>query len=205
MTRTAAGAAIILAVVAALALPAGAAMAQAGPRSTAGSTAAAEIVGQDLTLSPQRVLAFGLVKGGSNAGTVIVKPEGVRTPGGGAEMVGSGPCQTIYCEDETNPSNPESASYWGPGRFQVTGAPGSAYRISVGSSALATWRTPANGRTPQLTVINFTVKTVSLGGASGILNASGTDIIWVGGTLQVPSGIKTASYRVEIPIHVEYN
>lgn len=179
--------------------------AQAGPRSVASATASAEIVPTDLNLTPKYILAFGLVKGGSAPGTVTVKPEGIRTPGGAAEMVGSGPCQTVFCEDETHTSNTNSASYWGPGRFQVTGAPGSAYRVSVGSSALAYWRTPAQGRTPQLTVTNFTVRTNSQGSASGILDATGSDFINVGGTLQVPSGMKAASYRVEVPIHVEYN
>lgn len=189
---------------AAAALSPTAANAQAGPRPTASADAYAEIVARELSLSPQLVLSFGLVKGGSIAGTVVVKPEGIRTPGGGAEMVGSGPCQTVYCEDETNPSNPESASYWGPGRFVISGAPGSAYRISAASSALATWRTPATGRIPQLTVVSFTFLCASTGSATGILDANGQDTIRVGGTLQVPADMKTASYRVNVPITVEY-
>lgn len=178
---------------------------QSGPKPTASAMASVEVVGQDLNLSQQWVLAFGLVKSRGDAGTVVVKPEAVRTPFGGAETVGSGICQTEFCEDETNPSNPDSASYWGPGKFQVTGSPGASYRVSAAAESIAYWRTPAAGRVPELKVRDFTFVTASSGGSSGILDSSGVDTIRIGGTLIVPSGMKTASYRVQVPITVQYN
>lgn len=181
------------------------AIAQAGPKSTASANASATVVPQDLNLSQQWVLAFGLVKSRGDAGTVVVKPEAIRTPFGGAETVGSGQCQTEFCEDEMSPSNPDSASYWGPGRFQVTGSPGASYRVSAAAEAIAYWRTPATGREPELRVRDFTFMTASGGGSSGVLNSEGVDTIRVGGTLVVPSGMKTASYRVQAPITVQYN
>ena len=182
-----------------------AASAQTGPKAISSGSASVEIVAQDLVLNEGLPLAFGLVKSRDLAGTVIVKPEGIREPGGAAEMVGSGPCQTVYCEDETNPSNPESASYWGPGVFTVTGAPNLAYRVVArDESAFAYWRTPATGREPQLLVTDFTFLTESGGGSTGVLDANGMDRIRVGGTLHVVEGMKTASYRVTVPITVQY-
>jgi len=196
----------------ALALLAGfagaAAAAQSGPRSVVSATADAEIVAHDLSLTENYELQFGLVKSNSTAGTVLIKPQGTRSPFGGATTVGSGPCQTEWCEDPTDPSNVDSASYWGPGVFVVTGSPHSTYRVAAGtSSALAYWRTPATGRTPQLTVTDFTFATASSGytSATGTLDANGTDTVRVGGTLQVIAGMNTASYRVHVPVIVQYN
>lgn len=182
---------------------------QSGPKSVASAAADAEIVARELSLTENYQLIFGLVKSNnSTAGTVVVTPQGTRSPYGGATTVGSGPCQTEWCEDPSSPSNVDSASYWGPGVFTITGSPNSAYRVTSGaSSALADWRTPANGRIPQLTVTDFTFATQSSGFSSsvGTLDSNGHDTVRVGGTLQVPGGMNTASYRVDVPIIVQYN
>ena len=198
-----------LALAAALVAPS-AAPGQSGPKAVATASAGAEIVARDLNLTEGIQLTFGLVKSKSAAGTVVVSPVATptRAPFGGAETVGSGPCNLEWCEDETSPSNSESASYWGPGIFTVSGSPNSAYRIVAGAdSATAYWRSPANGREPALQVTDFTFATKSSGYASniGTLDASGNDTIRVGGTLQVIAGMKTASYRVHVPISIQYN
>lgn len=192
----------------ALAAAASAIQAAAQPQSTASASAGAEIVAQELTLTESYMLVFGLVKSQGSAGTVVVSPPGTRAPFAGATIVGSGPCQTEFCEDETSPSNPDSASYWGPGIYTVTGAPGTTYRVTLGATtAMAFWRTPANGREPELQVTDFTIATKSSGYSSdiGTLDSSGQDIVRVGGTLQVIAGMKTASYRVHVPVTVQYN
>lgn len=183
-------------------------LASAQPQSTASASAGAEIVAQELTITENTLLVFGLAKSKSSAGTVVVSPPGTRAPFGGAETVGSGPCQYEFCEDETSPSNPDSASYWGPGIYTVTGAPGSTYTVVIGAaSAYAFWRTPATGREPELLVTDFTAATKSSGYSSniGTLDSSGVDTVRVGGTLQVIAGMKTASYRVHVPVQVQYN
>lgn len=188
----------------------GAGQAAAAPQSTSGS-AAAEIVARELTLDQTHQLIFGLVKSINNGpGTVVIGPgsTATRSPFAGATTVGSGPCNTEWCEDETNPSNPDSASYWGPGVFIVTGTPGTTYRIvATTSTATAFWRTPANGREPALQVTDFTFRTKSSGYSSdiGTLDANGTDTVRVGGTLQVVAGMKTASYRVDVPLTTQFN
>jgi hypothetical protein len=189
--------------------PAGAS-GQAGPKAVSSATAVAEIVARDLNLTEGIQLTFGLVKSNKSSvpGTVVVKPEGIRSPFDGAEIVGSGPCQTEWCEDETSPSNPDSASYWGPGVFTVSGSPNSTYRVVAGAdTATAYWRTPATGREPALQVTDFTFATKSSGYSSnvGTLDADGNDTIRVGGTLQVVAGMKTASYRVHVPVTIQYN
>jgi len=196
---------------AAAALVTGAGQAGAAPQSVASGSASAEIVAQQLTLTQTHQLIFGLVKSINNgAGTVVIAPNSTatRSPFGGATTVGSGPCNSEWCEDETNPSNPDSASYWGPGVFTVTGAPGAAYQlVATNATAIAYWRTPANGREPALDVTNFTFHTKSSGYTShtGTLDSTGKDTVRVGGTLQVIAGMKTASYRVDVPMTVQYN
>ncbi len=186
-------------------------LAEAGPKAIANGTASAEIVARELSLTQSYQLIFGLVKSNnSTAGTVVVSPGATvtRSPLDGARTVGSGPCQTEWCEDETNPSNPDSASYWGPGVFVVTGSPGARYQVvATNSTATAYWRTPANGREPALQVTDFTFATKSSGYAStiGTLDANGNDTVRVGGTLVVPGGMKTASYRVDVPLTIQYN
>lgn len=203
------GPVLALAFASALAGLVAAAPASAAQQSTASANAGAEIVAAQLNLTENYQLSFGLVKSvNSAAGTVVVTPQGSRSPFAGATTVGSGPCQTEWCEDETSPSNPDSASYWGPGLFTVTGTAGSAYRVvATAPSATAYWRTPATGRDPALQVTNFTFATKSSGYSSniGALDSTGTDTVRVGGTLQVVSGMKTASYRVHVPVTIQYN
>ena len=204
------GPAVLLAIAAA-ATPVAPALSQSGPKAIANGNAAAEIIPTQLSLTQGYQLIFGLVKSINNdSGTVVVAPKSTATrqPFGGATTVGSGPCNTEWCEDETNPSNPDSASYWGPGVYIVTGAPNSTYRVVAGAAtATAYWRTPATGRTPALTVQDFTLTTKSSGYTSniGTLDANGTDTVRVGGTLMVQGGMKTASYRVDVPIQIQYN
>lgn len=178
--------------------------AQTGPVRSAGTTAEARIlVPVTFTAGPQ--LSFGLVKNNGSAGTVTVKPEGVRFATGGAVMVGSGPCHLEYCEDDTHTSASVSASYWGPGLFDVSGSPGATYRVALPTSVQASFKTPAKGRVPVLTAHEFRVVTGSTGMADGQLDLAGQDSFRIGGTLIVPSDVTGASsYRVNLPIQIDY-
>lgn len=180
-----------------------AALGQAGPVRSADAMATVT-VSRSLSVVPGNPLAFGLLKGGSIAGNVVVRPEGRRAANGGAVMVGSGPCQVEFCEDDTSFSNPDSASYWGPGGFEVTGSPGSSFRVSSPSSVAAYLRVPASGRMPQLFVRDFVFICDSTGQAGGVLGSTGRDFCRVGGTIDIPAGMKTGSYRVDVPINVDY-
>ena len=205
MTGRSKAIALAIAILPMLAAPASA------QQSTASADAGATIVARELNLTENYELAFGLVtSNNSTSGTVVVTPTSsvTRSPFGGATTVGSGPCQSEWCEDETNPSNPDSASYWGPGIFTVSGMPNSAYMVvATNPTATAYWRTPATGREPALEVTDFTFATKSSGYSSntGTLDSSGADTVRVGGTLQVIGGMKTASYRVHVPVTIQYN
>lgn len=190
--------------IALLPLSAQPAWAQVGPKAIASADATATIV-HPASVAHGYDLIFGLLKGGATAGSVTVRPEGLRAASGGAEMVGSGPCHVEYCEDDTSPSNIESASYWGPGQFEVTGEPGASYVVSAPIEVLAYYRTPAPGRTPTLVVGNFKFRAASTGLAAGTLDAAGRDSVRVGGTITIPIDMKTASYRVKLPINVQYD
>lgn len=190
--------------------------AQAGPQSTATATADAEIVGGTLNLTLLNPLAFGKMKS-SSPGTITVTVLPQRTYSGGVTLIGSGQCNTPPC-DVSNPSNPNSSSYWSPAQYTVSGTPGANYMVTAPTSATATLKS-GNGAPPTLQVTDITVAANSSGGFSqasgtytntdtGTLDATGQDTIRVGGTLQVPGGLNTANYYlydVNVPINVVYN
>ena len=180
------------------------ASAQAGPVRSATGASSATIV-SPLSFTPGAQLAFGLVKTNGSSGTVTVKPEAVRSAAGGAVIVGSGPCHLEFCEDDTHTSASDSASYWGPGLFDVRGTPGATYRVALPVSVQATFRSPAKGRIPVLTAHQFRVVARSTGLPQGQLDGAGRDSFRVGGTLIVSPDVKGASsYRVNLPIQIDY-
>ena len=82
----------------------------------------------------------------------------------------------------------------------ITGQPGALYRVVTPASATAT---PGG-----LTVNGFTVHSANSGDISasrlGQLNASGTDTIRVGATLQVPQKTKNDTYTSNVAITISY-
>lgn len=83
----------------------------------------------------------------------------------------------------------------------ITGQPGAIYRVTTPASASAT---PGG-----LTVNTFTVWSANSGNISasrlGQLNASGTDTIRVGASLQVPIKTKNDTYTASVPITIAYD
>lgn len=186
--------------------------ASAAQQSTASALANAEIVGPALNLTAVNPLAFGRIKS-TGPGTVIVDVRGIRTATGLVVLIGSGQCREPPC-DTTNPSNPSSASFWSPGVLSVSGVAGAAYRVSVPTTATAILKSGSNAPMT-LDVTDVVVATESgdydlphANTDTGILNASGQDMIRVGGTLQVTAPLNASSYylySVDVPVTVMYN
>jgi hypothetical protein len=183
-------------------------MAQAaGPPSSITTSADAQVVGSTLNLTTLNPLAFGKIKS-SGAGTVVVTVAPQRTATGGVILIGSGQCNSPPC-DVTNQSNENSASFWSPGMYTVSGTPNGTYRITAPTTALATLKS-GSGAPATLEVTGVNVATNSSGYTltTGTLNASGQDTIRIGGTLQVTTALNSSNYYlfdVNVPITVLYN
>ena len=144
-----------------------------------------------LTVSQLADLDFGMVASDAGGvGSVTIAPgnsailyEGAARPGCSADVA----CPAGHAA-----------------RFSVTGKEGSSYSISVPSRIGA--RDPASDQ-PALTVESITIQTRSrpAAGATGQLDATGHDSFGVGGTLQVPAGLRAGRYRISIPVVVFYN
>jgi hypothetical protein len=184
-----------------------AAAAQAGPPSSVSTSADAQVVGTTLNIAPLNPLAFGRIKS-SAPGTVIVTVAPQRLATGGVVLIGSGQCSTPPC-DTTNQSNQNSASFWSPGMYTVSGIPNAIYKVTAPASATATLKSGSSAPTT-LDVTDVNVATDSSGWLSniGTLDANGQGTIRVGGTLQVTGVLNASSYylySVDVPVTVQYN
>jgi hypothetical protein len=171
------------------------------------TSAGAEVIAPSVSITEVNPVAFGRIKS-DTPGSVIIDVHGVRTSSGGVILIGSGQCSTTLC-DTTNQSSPNSASFWSPGVYAITGIPNATYRVVSATSATATLK---SGSSAPLTlpVVDVVVATDTSGwnSAIGTLNATGQGTIRVGGTLQVPGGLNASSYysyEVNIPVTVQYN
>lgn len=188
---------------AAVAGSAGSAAAQQSVSTSAG----AEVIAPTLSITEVNPVAFGRIKS-STSGTVTIDVHGIRTSTGGVSLVGSGQCTTTLC-DTTNQSSPNSASFWSPGVYTITGVPNAAYRVIAATSATATLKSGSSAPVT-LPVANVVVATDSSGWNStiGTISPTGQGTIRVGGTLEVPGGLNSSSYyayEVDIPVTVQYN
>jgi hypothetical protein len=186
----------------------------AAQQATATASANAQIVANTLNLTLLNPLAFGKIKS-TGAGTVTVTVLPQRSLTGGVTLIGSGQCNSPPC-DVTNPSNPNSSSYWSPAQYTVSGTPDANYMVTAPPQATATLKS-GNGAPATLQVTDITVATASSGGFSqptytnsdtGNLGPAGQDTIRVGGTLQVPGALNTSNYYlydVIVPVNVVYN
>ncbi len=189
---------------AALLAPGQAAFAQ---QNTANASASAEVVGATLNITSLNPLAFGRIKS-TGPGTVIVTVLPQRLATGGVVLIGSGQCSAPPC-DTTNESNQNSASFWSPAIYTVSGIPNAIYKVSAPTSATATLKS-GSGAPATLDVTDVNVATSSSNWTSnvGTLDASGQGTIRVGGTLQVTGVLNASSYYlydVNVPVTVQYN
>lgn len=189
---------------AALLAPGQAAFAQ---QNTANASASAEVVGATLNITSLNPLAFGRIKS-TGPGTVIVTVLPQRLATGGVVLIGSGQCSAPPC-DTTNESNQNSASFWSPAIYTVSGIPNAIYKVSAPTSATATLKS-GSGAPATLDVTDVNVATSSSNWTSnvGTLDASGQGAIRVGGTLQVTGVLNASSYYlydVNVPVTVQYN
>jgi hypothetical protein len=174
---------------------------------SANASANAQIVASALNITPSNPLAFGRIKS-TSPGTVTVGVAPQRIATGGVVLIGSGQCSTPPC-DTTNTSNPNSASFWSPAVFTISGLPNTGYRVSVPSTATALLKSGSSApETLQVTDINAATGSSGWTSDIGILDGAGQATIRVGGTLQVTISLNASSYylySVDVPITVVYN
>lgn len=163
----------------------------AGLSATATGQAQAQVI-DPLIVTRESDLEFGAVFAANSPGTVTVSSQGEATFAGGAQPACiSGSCFAAHAA-----------------RFTVRGEPGRSYVISVPSRITATGTaTDGSDRAaPPLSVGAITVRSASRPseGAAGQLDVDGHDRFEVGGTLEIPAGLPSASYRATIPVIVTY-
>jgi hypothetical protein len=185
----------------------GAAAQAAGPPSSISTSADAQVVGTTLNIAPLNPLAFGRIKS-SAPGTVIVTVAPQRLATGGVVLIGSGQCSTPPC-DTTNQSNQNSASFWSPGMYTVSGTPNAIYKVTAPASATATLKSGSSApSTLDVTGVNVATDSSSWTSNVGTLDANGQGTIRVGGTLEVTGVLNASSYylySVDVPVTVQYN
>jgi hypothetical protein len=179
----------------------------AAQQSTASASANAEVVGTTLNITPLNPLAFGRMKS-DGPGTVVVTVAPQRLATGGVVLIGSGQCSTPPC-DTTNQSNQNSASFWSPGMYTVSGIPNAAYRVTSATTATATLKSGSSAPTTlDVTGVNVATDSSNYTSNIGTLDANGQGTIRVGGTLQVTGVLNASSYylySVDVPVTVQYN
>ncbi len=126
-------------------------------------------------------LAFGSFAAGAALGTVTVTPGGARTVGGGVTAV---------------------ASTSTAAKFDVTGASGMGYSISVVATPLSDGGSNTMTFTPisDLTASGSTSGTVTVGSLTG-----GAQSIFVGGVLSVAANQVAGTYSGTVTATVDYN
>lgn len=124
-------------------------------------------------------LDFGNIAPGTNPGTVMLKPDGSRVISGGASL-------------------PSVTGTVSAATFEITGAPGYTYSITLPGEAV----TLSNG-TENMTVAQFT----SQPAGNGMLGPSGSDEVAVGATISVGASQPLGDYlsNSPFPVMVNYN
>ncbi len=162
-----------------------------GLSSSAGGEAAAQVVAP-LIVTRESDLEFGAVFAGASPGAVSVSSRGGTTYSGGAQPA----CVAGACH---------SAS---AARFTVSGEAGRTYIVSVPTRITATGTLADGSGAPAAPLSVNAIEASSASrrteGPVGQLDAQGRDRFEVGGTLEVPAGLPSASYRATIPVIVTY-
>ena len=142
---------------------------------TATATATAKIT-NTMTVRVASSLFFGELSSSAEAGALALSPAGVRTTTGGVTV--------------------NSAVKGTPAAFDVQGHPNATYSVSFPAAVIMT-----NG-SPNTMVIE---KFISSPETTGVLDASGQQTLFVGGTLNVDSNQAFGTYSGELTITVDYN
>ena len=142
---------------------------------TATTTATAKIT-STMTVRTASSLFFGELSSSAEAGTLALSPAGVRTTTGGVTV--------------------NSAVAGTPAAFDVQGDPNATYSVSFPAAVIMT-----NG-SPNTMVIE---KFISSPETIGVLDPSGQQTLFVGGTLNVDSNQAFGTYTGELTITVDYN
>ena len=129
-----------------------------------------------ITLINQSDMVFGEISSSFTPGSVEMGPDGTRLGSGGAGINSSVP--------------------GGPAVFDVRGNPNSVYAISLPAAVVMT---AASGNT--LLVDRFT----SLPAGTGLTDAAGSQLLFVGATLNVGSNQVFGSYSGQMTVTVDYN
>ncbi|GJL77924.1 MAG: hypothetical protein NPINA01_09130 [Nitrospinaceae bacterium] len=154
----------------------------AGASATGQATAT---VSEPLDIQMTEELEFGQIRPGGTAGTVVVAPEdNARTATGGTEL------------------GPGNATLHHRAKFDVSGTPDAFFNIALSSS-------PAvhdQGINPSLQVTDLKSfsETRGIVTLTGKTNGIGEDIVYVGGTLQVPANALNGKYEGDVTITVNF-
>lgn len=154
----------------------------------AGTTGrASATVVEPLHITGQTALQFGIIESATSGGEVIVTPLKQRLVSGGVVV-----------------SNDVG---FDPAQFNIRGKPNSDYTINLPSTLVFHKKGTASlpGVTA-LTVKDFKSysETATRETQRGRINNKGQDIVYVGGTLIVPSTVSPGNYSGEVPITVSY-
>lgn len=131
----------------------------------------------EISISNVRPLAFGSFAA-SSGGTVTVSTAGMCSAGGSVVLVNSSACAAA--------------------EFTVSGDPNATYFIELPSNHFVTLSGPGS----DMTITDFT-STPS--GANGVIGASGSQTLSVGGTLNVESKQAAGEYSGSFTVIVNYN
>lgn len=142
---------------------------------TATATATANIT-STITVRTINGLIFGDIASGAEAGTLTLSSGGVRTTTGGVTV-----------------NRSIGAS---PAAFDVQGDPNGTYSITFPAAIIMT-----NGSPNSMVVDKFT----STPETTGVIDASGQQTLFVGGTLNVNSNQSFGNYTGELAVTVDYN
>ena len=134
---------------------------------------------EPLGLGKEDDMNFGQVAPGYEPGTVLLKPDGSRIQGGGVSL----------------PSTPGTVA---AAAFQVTGAPGFSYSVTLPPGSV----TVSNGN-QTMNVSEFTSEPAG----TGLLGPDGQQLLKIGATLSVGAGQETGLYNsmAEFTVTVNYN
>ena len=161
-----------------------------GLSATANGEAQAEVV-IPLVATREADLEFGTIFASATAGSVTVHASGQLTYFAGAQPACiQGACSSAH-----------------PARFTVVGERGRSYTISTPAAVSADGILASGGAAAPLEVDAITVRSDSRpsAGNTGTLDSTGHDAFQVGGTLIVPAGLPSASYRATLPVIVAYS
>jgi hypothetical protein len=149
-------------------------------------------------ISPLQVVAVAAMDFGTithapgSGGTATVSPgsAGAQFSGGASGVCAGSDCATAHAA-----------------RFAIRGEPQRNYAIELPATVVATGTTPSGTDVPTLTVSGLTLSTASGHGVSGAiprLDALGSDLFEVGGTITLPADLPAARYRASFAVIVSY-